>query len=234
MEITPDQRDACLAASDRTDVNLMRQEAQNERQLRWALKLYWQTQKEDAARAAQPQGEAREADELLEALEQSVGSTVFDTKQSHQVVENTEELSGNGQNKAKPGDREKGETRKREALEKGLEQIAAAQQGLERQKRRLGVQVGESELAHAQVREQVKVAGVVVTTRREPTREEIIHKISEAIGLTGPTEFQSDTDLVESLNEEEKREFEQGRGPAWEELLRRRRARKEQEKRLGF
>ena len=91
-----------------------------------------------------------------------------------------------------------------------------------------------SELAHAQVREQVKVAGVVVTTRREPTREEIIHKISEAIGLTGPTEFQSDTDLVESLNEEEKREFEQGRGPAWEELLRRRRARKEQEKRLGF
>ena len=234
VEITPDQRDACLAASDRTDVNLMRQEAQNERQLRWALKLYWQTQKEDAARPAQPQGEAREADELLEALEQSVGSTVFDTKQSHQVIENTEELSGNGQNKAKPGDRGKGETRKREALEKGLEQIAAAQQGLERQKRRLGVQVGESELAHAQVREQVKVAGVVVTTRREPTREEIIHKISEAIGLTGPTEFQSDTDLVESLNEEEKREFEQGRGPAWEELLRRRRARKEQEKRLGF
>ena len=28
----------------------MRQEAQNERQLRWALKLYWQTEKEDAAR----------------------------------------------------------------------------------------------------------------------------------------------------------------------------------------
>jgi len=72
VEITPDQRDACLAPSDRTDVNLMRQEAQNERQLRWALKVYWQTQKEDAARpdgiGASPFPPEGEADELLEAL----------------------------------------------------------------------------------------------------------------------------------------------------------------------
>src|SRR5262245_28761911 len=91
----------------------MRQEAQNERQLRGALKLYWPTQKEDAARAAQPDGESHEADELLEALEQSLDSTVFDTKQSQQVIENTEEVSGIGQNKAKSGNREKGETGKR-------------------------------------------------------------------------------------------------------------------------
>jgi len=87
--------------------------SETERQLRWALKLYWQTQKEHAARAARPQGEAREADDLREALEQSLGSTVFETKQSHQVIENTEEVSGIGQNKAKSGNREKGETGKR-------------------------------------------------------------------------------------------------------------------------
>jgi hypothetical protein len=69
VEITPDQRDACYAPSEHTDVNLMRQEAQNERQLRLALKLYWQTQKEDAAR---PGGEAEQADDLLEALEKSL------------------------------------------------------------------------------------------------------------------------------------------------------------------
>src|SRR5262249_57977218 len=86
--------------------------SETERQLRWALKLYWQTQKEHAARAARPQGEAREADDLREALEQSLGSTVFETKQSHQVIENTEEVSGIGQNKAKSGDRGKGETGK--------------------------------------------------------------------------------------------------------------------------
>ena len=55
-EITPEQRDACLARSNYTEVDLIRQEAKNERQLRWALKLYWETEKEDAARAAQPQG----------------------------------------------------------------------------------------------------------------------------------------------------------------------------------
>jgi len=109
VEITPDQRDACLAPSDRTEVNLMRQEAQNERQLRWALKLYWQTQKEDAARpdpigalAAQPEGQAGETDELLQALEQSAAdlAKILDAQQSHQVIENTEEVSGIGQNKA--------------------------------------------------------------------------------------------------------------------------------------
>jgi hypothetical protein len=261
VEITPDQRDACFAASDYIDMNLMRQEAQNDRQLRWALKLYWQTQKEDAARAGQPQGEAQEADELLEVLEQSLGSTVFDTKQSQEVIENTEAVSGNGQNKAKSGNGEKQETgkggngeeplfvfcplpfspawsererQKRKALEKGLEQTAAAQRGLESKNRRLGAEVGESELVHAQTREQVKSAEVVVATRREPTREEIFNKICDVVGLNGPEEFQSDTELVDSLSEEELREYQQGRGPAFEELQRRRRVRREEEKRLGF
>jgi hypothetical protein len=75
VEITPDQRDGCLAPSDRTGVYLMRQESQNDRQLRWALKVYWRTQKEDAARAGQSVEEAQEVDELLEALEQSLCST---------------------------------------------------------------------------------------------------------------------------------------------------------------
>jgi len=96
VEITPDQPDACLAPSDRTEVNLMRQEAQNERQLRWALKLYWQTQKEDAARpdhtgarAAQPEGQTGQRDELLQALEQSATdiAKISDAKQSHRVIE---------------------------------------------------------------------------------------------------------------------------------------------------
>jgi hypothetical protein len=80
VEITPDQRDSCFAPSDRIDVNLMRQEAQNDRQLRWALKVYWQTQKEDAARpdrigarAGQSGGEAWETDEVFKALERSSG-----------------------------------------------------------------------------------------------------------------------------------------------------------------
>src|SRR5215831_1633567 len=100
VEITPDQRDGCLAPSNRADVNLMRQEAQNERQLRWALKLYWQTQKEDAARAAQPKAEGGETDELLEAVVSVVEtSNISDAKQSHQVIESTGEVSGIGQNK---------------------------------------------------------------------------------------------------------------------------------------
>ena len=86
VEITPDQRDACFAASGPSDLNLMRQEAQNERQLRWALKLYWETQEEDAARAAQPPGEAQEADELREAVEQSLGSTVFATNKAKKLL----------------------------------------------------------------------------------------------------------------------------------------------------
>ena len=105
------------------------------------------------------------------------------------------------------------EKEKREALEKGLKQMVAAQHGLESQNRRLGAEVGESELAHAQTREQVKVAEVVVATRREPTREEIYNKIREVVGLTGPEEFQSDGELVDPLSEEELREFRQGRGP---------------------
>ena len=57
VEITPDQRDACFAASGPSDLNLMRQEAQNERQLRWALKLYWETQ--EKTRLAPPSRRGR-------------------------------------------------------------------------------------------------------------------------------------------------------------------------------
>jgi hypothetical protein len=143
VEITPDQRDACYAPSEDADVNLMRQEAQNERQLRLALKLYWQTQKEDAARLG---GEADQADDLLEALEKSLDegvkgqegkgesgqvpasadgvSNLFDEDGTRQVVENTDHVSVIGQNNPnfghsgseaqQPGtDWEKGETGKR-------------------------------------------------------------------------------------------------------------------------
>ena len=133
--------DACYAPSQDSDVNLMRQEAQNDRQLRFALKLYRQTQKEDAAR---PGGEGEQADDLLEALERSLDkgvkgeagkgengqapasaagiSNIFDENQSHQVVENTGEVSGNGQNNPNFGhsragtgtDRGRGEEGKRE------------------------------------------------------------------------------------------------------------------------
>ena len=154
VEITPHQRDTCYAPSEPADVNLMRLEAQNERQLRLALKLYWQTQKEDAARPGGEDGD------LFEALEKSLAgeeegvkgeegtltpcpspaagkggtaeavgeasaawiSNLFDKKQSHQVVENTGEVSGNGQNNPNFGhsragvgtDEEKGEEGKRE------------------------------------------------------------------------------------------------------------------------
>ena len=50
----------------------MRQEAQNDRQLRLALKLYWQMQKEDAALAARPGEETEESDGLLAELEKSL------------------------------------------------------------------------------------------------------------------------------------------------------------------
>jgi hypothetical protein len=83
------------------------------------------------------------------------------------------------------------ERQKREALEEGLEQMVAAQQALESKNRRLRAQVGASELLHQQVQEQVKPAEAVAT-RREPTRQEIIKKISEAIGVGGPEEFFSD------------------------------------------
>ncbi len=102
----------------------MRLEAQNDRQLRLALKLYWQMQKEDAVPAARPGEEAEETDDLLAELEKSlevdpnseprslntgvVGDgqiaemgpleTSNFPKRSHQVVENTGEVSGIGQN----------------------------------------------------------------------------------------------------------------------------------------
>jgi hypothetical protein len=334
VEVTPDQRDVCLAPSDRTDVNLMRQEAQNERQLRWALKLYWQTQKEDAARPAQPEGEA---DDLVEALavgtltpspsptgrgeleplevlpspsgregtagaagegEEPISSAsapgiseLFGAQQSHQPAENTEELSGIGQNKpnsaiadgrlgivdwqagaagpsvpaiengessikgsmeaARPKVKElleqmqsdpearalvetfllsqmveedsrreeqelaawQREKHKREALEDGLEQMVAAQQELEGKNRQLRAELGESELMHQQVREQVKPAEAAVATRREPTHMEIYNKIREVVGLTGGEEFFSDTEAedmpADRLREDEFNEFQQ-------------------------
>jgi hypothetical protein len=153
VEITSDQREGCLAPSDRTEVNLMRAEAQNDRQLRWALKVYWKTQKEDAARrdriGARSGKLGGEADELLEVLEKSLaltGSTspdgpdgggeqgswedlpspsgkrgtaaagegerplspisesdILDEKQSHQVIETTDGVSGIAPNKANLG-----------------------------------------------------------------------------------------------------------------------------------
>jgi hypothetical protein len=79
VEITSDQREGCLPPSGRTEVNLMRAEAQNDRQLRWALKVYWQTQKEDAARRDRIGARAGkldgEADEWLEVLEKSLALT---------------------------------------------------------------------------------------------------------------------------------------------------------------
>ena len=84
------------------------------------------------------------------------------------------------------------ERQKREALEEGLEQMVAAQQELESKNRRLRAQVGASELQHEQVREQVKPAEAAVPPRREPTHQEIYHRIREVVGLAGPEEFYSD------------------------------------------
>jgi len=94
------------------------------------------------------------------------------------------------------------ERQKREALEEGLEQMVAAQQELESKNRRLRAQVGESELAHRQVREQVKPAEAVVVTRREPTHQEIYNKIREVVGLGGPEEFYSDFEEEETPSRE--------------------------------
>ncbi|HWU40686.1 MAG TPA: hypothetical protein VN203_23815, partial [Candidatus Acidoferrum sp.] len=308
VDITPDQRDACYAPSEDADVNLMRQEAQNDRQLRWALKLYWQTQK----------GDAEQADALIEALEKSLAgedegekgeegtftpcpspagrggtaeavgeggeplspfsplpvspasgadtSNHFDENRTHQVVENTGEVSGIGQNNPKFGQgkgeeekRENGqeplspftpfpispasdadpgrlvetarprvkelleqmqsdpearalvetfllsqmvqeesqqeeqelaalqrERQKREALEEGLEQMVVAQQELESKNRRLRARVGESEVVHQQVQQQIKPAGAVVAERQELTDQEIFKRISAVIGVGQP------------------------------------------------
>ena len=86
--------------------------------------------------------------------------------------------------------------------------MAAAQDGLESQNRR--AEVGESKLAHLQAREQVKSAEVVVATRREPHPRGDSTRSVTWLGLSGPEEFQSDGELVDSLGEEELREFRQG------------------------
>jgi hypothetical protein len=324
VETTPDQRDACYVPTDDDDVQLMRMAAQNERQLRWALKLYWQTQKEDAACAARQGGEADGVADLVEALEglakgekgekgksekgqepvspvpATDESHIFDEEQSHQVDENTEEVSGTGQNnpnlghlpfEGEQGKSEKGEPlsafvpvpvsptpdvgparakvtglleqmqsdpearalvetfllnqmmqeesqqqeaevaalqrerQKREALEEGLEQMMAAQQELESKNRQLRAQVGESQLIHQQAQEQTKPAEAVVVTRREPTREEIITKISAAIGAGLPMKHYVKSEVEGMpgyhLTEEEYLEYTQGSGRAWEEEQRR-------------
>jgi hypothetical protein len=70
--------------------------------------------------------------------------------------------------------------------------MVAAQQELESKNRRLRAQVGASELLHEQVREQVKPPEAAVPPRREPTHQEIYHRIREVVGLAGPEEFYSD------------------------------------------
>jgi hypothetical protein len=307
VEITPDQRDACYGPSEDGDVQLMRLQAQNERQLRLALKTYWQTQKEDTARIAQLDGTTGEADALMADLSSELSAinsqnlepgtqdsdagplpvspaagggapkNIFDERPSSQVVENTGEVSEIGQNNpnfghppsgAAIGESEKRENekespvaafpvsplaspesripnsaplveaarpkvkelleqmqsdpearalvetfllnqmvqeeskqeevevtalqrerQKRETLEEGLEQMVAAQQELESNNRRLRACVPDSQLTHQQVQEQTKSAEAVVAERREPTREEIIEKIADAVGLRGPEEF---------------------------------------------
>ena len=61
--------------------------------------------------------------------------------------------------------------------------------------------------------------------RREPTREEIIEKISAAVGLRGPEKFLVPSKVEGahgySLTSEEWEDFRAGRGPAWEEEQRR-------------
>ncbi len=117
------------------------------------------------------------------------------------------------------------EKQKREALEEGLEQMVVAQQELESQNRRLRARGAESEIVHQQVREQIKPAEAVVAERREPTREEIVRKISEAIGLRGPEKYRVESQVEGmpgfNLTEQQYRDYEQGRGPAWEEEQRR-------------
>jgi hypothetical protein len=117
------------------------------------------------------------------------------------------------------------ERQKREALEEGLEQMVGAQQQLESEHRRLRVR--ESEVAHQQVREQIKPAGAVVAQRREPTQQEIVEKISRAIGLGGPEHFRVESEVEGmdgyNLTEWELTQFREGRGWVWEEEQRRKR-----------
>ncbi len=64
--------------------------------------------------------------------------------------------------------------------------MVAAQQELESKNRRLRARVAESEVLHQQVRERTKPAEAVVAQHREPTHQEIIAKISAAIGVGLP------------------------------------------------
>ena len=119
-----------------------------------------------------------------------------------------------------------GERAKREALEEGLEEMVAAQQELERKNRRLRARVGETELARLQVREQSQRAEAVLRRRREPTHEEIVRKISAAIGV-GLIKVESEVKGTPPyyLSEYDWRQFHAGRGPAWKEEQRRRQER---------
>jgi hypothetical protein len=103
----------------------------------------------------------------------------------------------------------------------------AAQQELESKNRGLCAQVSDSELAHRHVREQVKPAEAAPATRREPTHQEIYNKIREVVGLAGPMEYLVSSEVEGTpdyhLQEEEYQEYEEGRGPVWEEEQRRKR-----------
>jgi hypothetical protein len=104
--------------------------------------------------------------------------------------------------------------------------MVAAQQDLESKNRRLRVQVCESEFGHQAVREQ-EPAEAVPATRREPTHQEIYNKIREVVGLAGPMEYLVSSEVEGTpdyhLQEEEYQEYEEGRGPVWEEEQRRKR-----------
>jgi len=121
------------------------------------------------------------------------------------------------------------EKEKRETLEQGLEQMVAAEQELESSNRRLRARVGGSEITHQQVLDQIKPAEAVVAERYEPTHEEIIAQISAAIGVGQPMRMRYRVkSQVEGmpdyhLTNEELADYQQGRGPAWEEEQRRRR-----------
>jgi hypothetical protein len=91
--------------------------------------------------------------------------------------------------------------------------MVVAQQELESQNRRRRARGAESEIVHQQVREQIKPAQAVVAQRREPTHEEIVRKIGEAIGLRGPEEYRVESEVEGmpgfQLTEQEYWDYEQ-------------------------
>ena len=99
-------------AANYTDVDLIRQEAKNERQLRRALKLYWETEKKTRLVLPNRRGGAGGGRVAGKFWSSRNGSAFLTQKQSQQVIENTEKVSGIGQNKAKSTDGEEGETDK--------------------------------------------------------------------------------------------------------------------------